>query len=62
MVTINVNMGSLFFFMLGFFTAVAIIILLAIVWVVFPKLAEAKRFFEFWLKLNNKKKEDIKKQ
>jgi len=56
MVTIDINLGSLFFFMLGFMVAIGMIILLAVVWVIFPKLSEAKRFFEFWLKVKNKDK------
>ncbi len=54
MVVIDVSLSSLFFFMLGFFAAVAMIVLLAIVWVLFPKLSEAKRFFDFWRKINEK--------
>jgi len=56
MVVIDISLSSLFFFMLGFFVAVAIIILLAIVWVLFPKISEAKRFFDFWRKLNDEGK------
>lgn len=51
---IDISLGSLFFFMLGFFTAIAMVILLAILWIVFPKLTEAKRFFDFWKKLKDK--------
>ena len=54
MVVIDISLGSLFFFMLGFFTAIAMVILLAILWIVFPKLTEAKRFFDFWKKLKDK--------
>ncbi len=54
MVIIDLNLSSLFFFMLGFFTAVAMIILLAILWIIFPKLTEAKRLFDFWSKLKHK--------
>ena len=54
MVLIDVSISSLFFFMLGFFTAIAIVVLLAIIWIIFPKLSEAKRFFEFWSKLKSK--------
>jgi hypothetical protein len=60
MVTINVNMSSLFFFLLGFISCAAMIIALAIVWVVFPKLAEAKRFFDFWLKVKDRQEEKQK--
>jgi len=60
MVLIDVNLSSLFFFMLGFFTAVAMIILLAVLWIVFPKLTEAKRFFDFWAKLKNKETKETK--
>ncbi|MBS3064033.1 MAG: hypothetical protein J4445_01115 [DPANN group archaeon] len=56
MVVIDVSLSSLFFFMLGFFAAVAMIVLLAIVWVLFPKLSEAKRFFDFWRKIKDNKK------
>lgn len=56
MVTIDINLGSLFFFMLGFMVAIGMVILLAVVWIIFPKLSEAKRFFEFWLKVRNKDK------
>jgi len=41
MVVVEVSLSSLFFFMLGFFTAVAIIIALMVVWVIFPKISEA---------------------
>ena len=54
MVLIDLDLSSLFFFMLGFFVAIAMIILLAILWIIFPKLTEAKRFFDFWSKLKNK--------
>ena len=56
MVVIDVSLSSLFFFMLGFFAAVAMIVLLAIVWVLFPKLSEAKRFFDFCRKIKDNKK------
>ncbi|MBS3065224.1 MAG: hypothetical protein J4451_01855 [DPANN group archaeon] len=59
MVVIDVSLSSLFFFMLGFFAAVAMVVLLAIVWVLFPKLSEAKRFFDFWRKLNEKESKKI---
>lgn len=55
MVTIDVNLSSLFFFMLGFITCAALIIVFAILWVVLPRITEAKRFFNFWLKLKDKK-------
>lgn len=54
MVLIDISLSSLFFFMLGFFAAVAMIILLAILWIIFPKLTEAKRFFDFWNKLKDR--------
>jgi len=60
MVVIDVNVSSLFFFMLGFFTAVSMVILLAILWIIFPKLTEAKRFFDFWSKLKNKETKETK--
>jgi len=56
MVVIDVSLSSLFFFMLGFFTAIAMVVLLAILWIVFPKLTEAKRFFDFWNKIRDKEK------
>ena len=56
MVSIDVNLSSLFFFMLGFLTCAAFIIVLAILWVVLPRVAEAKRFFNFWLKLKDRDK------
>ena len=56
MVMISVNMSSLFFFMLGFLVAIGMVVLLAIVWIIFPRLAEAKRFFGFWLKMRDKEK------
>jgi len=56
MVTIEINLTSLFFFMLGFISCAAIIIVFAILWVILPRIHEAKRFFEFWLKLKSKDK------
>ncbi len=53
MVVFEINLGSLFFFMLGFLVAIGMVVLLAIVWIIFPKLAEAKRFFKFWLKMRD---------
>jgi len=53
MVVFEINMGSLVFFMLGFLVAIGMVVLLAIVWIIFPKLAEAKRFFQFWLKMRD---------
>jgi len=53
MVVFEINLGSLFFFMLGFLVAIGMVVLLAIVWIIFPKLAEAKRFFHFWLKMRD---------
>ncbi len=55
MVVIDVSLSSLFFFMLGFLTAISIVILLAVLWVIFPKIGEAKRFFDFWLRIKDKK-------
>ncbi|HIH13791.1 MAG TPA: hypothetical protein HA224_00880 [Nanoarchaeota archaeon] len=60
MVVVEVSLSSLFFFMLGFFTAVAIIIALMVVWVIFPKISEARKFFDFWLKVKNKQPEETK--
>ncbi len=57
MVLIDVSLSALFFFMLGFLTAISIVILLAVLWVIFPKIGEAKRLFDFWLKIKDKKKE-----
>ncbi len=59
MVLVEVNLGALFFFLLGFFSAAAIIIVLMIVWVIFPKISEGRKFFEFWLKMR-KSKEQVK--
>jgi hypothetical protein len=56
MVVFEINLGSLFFFMLGFLVAIGMVVLLAIVWIIFPKLAEAKRFFHFWLKMRDDRK------
>jgi hypothetical protein len=58
MVVISVDMSSLFFFMLGFLVAMGMVILLAIVWIIFPRLAEAKRFFQFWLRMRDKEKKE----
>ena len=60
MVVVEVSLSSLFFFMIGFLTAVAIIIALMVVWVIFPKISEARKFFDFWLKVKNKQPEEIK--
>ena len=63
MVTINVDLSSVFFFMLGFLTCAGILIVLAIFYVIFPRISEAKRFFTFWLKIkDNEKKEKLKSQ
>jgi len=61
MVLVEVNLSSLFFFLLGFFSAAAIIIVLMVVWVIFPKITEARKFFDFWLKVKNKKPEELNK-
>lgn len=61
MVLVEVNLSALFFFLLGFFSAVAVIVALMIVWVIFPKISEAKKFFEFWLKVRNKNPDELKK-
>jgi hypothetical protein len=58
MVVISVDMSSLFFFMLGFLVAIGMVVLLAIVWIIFPRLAEAKRFFQFWLRMRDKEKKE----
>jgi hypothetical protein len=58
MVVISVDMSSLFFFMLGFIVAIGMVVLLAIVWIIFPRLAEAKRFFQFWLRMRDKEKKE----
>jgi phage shock protein PspC (stress-responsive transcriptional regulator) len=60
MVTIEVSLSSLFFFMLGFLTCAALIIVFAILWVILPRISEAKRFFHFWLKLKEKKRDESK--
>lgn len=55
MVTINIGLSSLFFFMLGFVSCAAMIIVFAILWAILPRIQEAKRFFEFWLKVKEKR-------
>jgi len=57
MVTIELGVSSLFFFMLGFISCAAIIIAFAILWVVLPRITEAKRFFDFWLRIRDRKKD-----
>ena len=54
MVTIDVDLSALFFFMLGFITCAAFLIVFAILWVILPRIREAKRFFDFWLKIKDK--------
>ena len=46
MVVVDINLSSLFFFMLGFISCAAIIIVFAILWVILPRINEAKRFFD----------------
>lgn len=60
MATIDVSLNSLFFFMVGFVTALLLIILLAVFWVVFPRISEAKKFFDFWLKIRKTNKDQTK--
>jgi len=60
MVLVEVNLSALFFFLLGFFSAAAIVIVLMIVWVIFPKISEGRKFFEFWLRMKRGEKEQIK--
>jgi len=57
MVLINLNLSSIFFFMLGFVSCATMIIVFAVLWAILPKIHEAKRFFDFWLKLKKKNKE-----
>lgn len=57
MVTIDINLSALFFFMLGFITCAAIIIVFAILWVILPRINEAKKFFDFWLRIKDRKKD-----
>ena len=61
MVLVEVNLSALFFFLLGFFSAAAIIVVLMVVWVILPKMTEARKFFEFWLKVRNKNPEEANK-
>ncbi|MBD3262976.1 hypothetical protein GF374_01185 [Candidatus Woesearchaeota archaeon] len=56
MVTVTVDLSSLFFFMLGFVSCAAIIVVFAILWVILPRINEAKKFFDFWLRIKDRKK------
>lgn len=57
MVVIEVSISELLFFMLGFLTCAGLIIVMAILYVVFPHVMEAKRFFNFYLKVKEKEKQ-----
>ena len=54
MVSIEINSASMVFFALGFLTCACLIVVLAIAFVVFPHITEAKRFFNFYLKVKDK--------
>jgi len=54
MLSIELNSVNVLFFLLGFFTCACIIVVLAIAYVVFPHITEAKRFFDFYLKVKHK--------
>jgi len=56
MVSIEVGSASMIFFALGFLTCACLIVVLAIAFVVFPHITEAKRFFNFYLKVRDKEK------
>ena len=57
---IDVNATAVIAFILGFVTCAAIVVILAIFYVVFPHITEAKRFFTFWLKVRSKANEEKK--
>lgn len=56
MVLIELSSANLLFFIIGFFTCACLIVVLAIAYVVFPHITEAKRFFNFYLKVRAKEK------
>ncbi len=59
---INVDLNSILFFMLGFFTCAAVIVVIAILYVVLPKVKEARNFFKFYLGLKDKEKAKFKEE
>lgn len=56
MVSIELSSTNLLFFLIGFFTCACLMVVLAVAFVVFPHLTEAKRFFNFYLKVKDKER------
>jgi hypothetical protein len=56
MVSIELGSVNILFFLLGFLACACLIVVLAIAFVIFPHLTEAKRFFNFYLKVKSKDK------
>ena len=56
MVAVDISYANLLFFLIGFFTCACLVVVLAVAFVVFPHLTEAKRFFNFYLKVKDKEK------
>jgi hypothetical protein len=54
MVSIDFSSTNMLFFLLGFLFCACLIVVLAIAFVVFPHITEAKRFFNFYLKVKDK--------
>ncbi len=54
MVAIELTATNMLFFLVGFFSCACFILVLAISYVVFPHITEAKRFFNFYLKVKDK--------
>jgi len=57
MVVVEVSLSSLLFFILGFLTCAGIMIVMAILYVIFPRVSEARKFFNFYLKVKDNHKE-----
>jgi hypothetical protein len=58
MVAIELSSANMLFFLLGFLVCGCLIVVLAIAFVVFPHITEAKRFFNFYLKVKSKERKD----
>ena len=56
MVSIELSSANMLFFLLGFLVCGCLIVVLAIAFVIFPHITEAKRFFNFYLKVRDKEK------
>ena len=58
MVSVELSSVNLVFFLLGFLACACLIVVLAIAFVIFPHITEAKRFFNFYLKVKSNERKN----